>query len=250
MFAKMLTRNSVSKTPQPTPVRRSARLLDQKTPVKSRDFNTQKAKPKENPARSTVKISKKPIKSSNGSTNYVNSTSGLRRSPRLNSVSSKLSRNCVNSTSGLRKSPRLNSGSLSNKPEGSKFVETKKVESRKNKSIKGGLLDEEKRKGERKEREICVGLKAVTVEGRESERSEVCERNEDVEVKRKRKRNPNEGGDAIFQGWTREQEFALQRAYFSAKPTPNFWKKVSKMVFFPFLDICIISWFFLYHIMF
>ncbi|XWS41694.1 hypothetical protein CRYUN_Cryun17cG0104700 [Craigia yunnanensis] len=228
----MLTRNSVSKTPQPTPLRRSARLLDQKTPIKSKDFNTQKAKSKENPARSTVKISKKPIKLSNGSTNFGNSTSGLRRSPRLNSVSSKLSTNCVNSMSALRKSPRLNSGSLSNKPEGSKFVETKKVESRKNNSTKRGLLDEEKKELERKEREICVGLKAVTVEGRESERREFCERNGDVGVKRKRKRKrkPDEGGDATFQEWTTKQELALQRAYFSAKPTPNFWKKVSKLV--------------------
>ncbi|XWS33414.1 hypothetical protein CRYUN_Cryun22dG0080600 [Craigia yunnanensis] len=225
----MLTRNSIFKTPQSTPLRRSARLLNQKTPTKSKDLNTQKAKSKEIPARSTVKISKKSIKSSNGSTNCVNSTSGLRRSPRLNSVSSKLSTNCVNSASGLRKSPRLNSGSLCNKPEESKFVDTKKTESRKNKSIKGGLLDEEKRVLERNEREICVGLKAVTVEGRESERREICDRNEDVGVKRERKRKSDVGGDGIVQGWTREQELALQRAYFSAKPTPNFWKKVSKL---------------------
>ncbi|XP_022775055.1 uncharacterized protein LOC111317021 [Durio zibethinus] len=249
----MLTRNSVSKTLQPTPVRRSARLRNLKTSIKSKDFNKQKVQSKENPARSKVKISRNPIKSSsvsancvnstNGlrrsprlnsllselSTNCVNSTTGLRRSPRLNSVSSELSTNCVNSTTGLRKSPRLNSGSLSNKPEGNKFVATKKVESRKN-NLRGGLLNEEKREEKRKEREICVDLKAVIMEGRESERREVYKRNEDVGVKGKRKRKPDEGGDAIFQGWTREQELALQKAYFSANPTPNFWKKVSKLV--------------------
>ncbi|XVE86910.1 hypothetical protein DITRI_Ditri18aG0073600 [Diplodiscus trichospermus] len=224
----MLTRNSASKTPQPNPVRRSARLLNQKTPIKSKDCNAQEAKSKENPARSTVKISKKPIKSCNGSTNCMNSASRLRRSPRFNSVPSKLSTTCVSSTPGLRKSPRLNSGSLSNKPEEIKFVETKKVRSRKDKSIDGGLLDEEKREVERKESEIRVGLKAVMVEGRESERREVCVRNEDVGVKGKKK--PDEGGDMTFQGWTREQELALQRAYFSTNPTPNFWKKVSKLV--------------------
>ncbi|XVF15340.1 hypothetical protein REPUB_Repub09cG0143500 [Reevesia pubescens] len=218
----MLTRNSVFKTPQPTLVRKSSRLFNKKTPTKSKDLNTQKAKSKEHPARSTGKIPNKPIKSSNSSTTCVNSTSGLRRSPRLISVSSKAS------TSGLRKSPRLNIGSLSNKPEESKFVETKKVEPRKKKSIKEGLLNEEKREVERKEREICVGLKAVTVEGRESEKRELCERNVDVGVKRKR--NRDEVGEPIVQGWTREQELALQRAYFSAKPTPNFWKKVSKLV--------------------
>lgn len=34
-----------------------------------------------------------------------------------------------------------------------------------------------------------------------------------------------------FEGWTREQEVALRRAYLSARPSPHFWKKVSKMVF-------------------
>ncbi|XVF17419.1 hypothetical protein REPUB_Repub10bG0120800 [Reevesia pubescens] len=237
----MPTRNSVSETPKPTPLRRSARLLNPKTPTKSKDLDTQKAKSEENSARSTVKVSKKPIKSSDGSTNCVNSTSGLRRSARLNSLSSKLSTKCVNSTPGLRKSPRLNSGSLSNKPEENKFVktkkeikfvETKKVETKKNKSIKGGLVvDEEKREVGKKEREICVGLKAVTAERRESEgREEVRETNEDVGAKRKRKRKCDEEVNVIVQGWTRVQELALQRAYFSAKPTPNFWKKVSKLV--------------------
>ncbi|GAB2269210.1 hypothetical protein Dimus_004139 [Dionaea muscipula] len=31
-------------------------------------------------------------------------------------------------------------------------------------------------------------------------------------------------------GWTKEQELALQRAYFAVKPTPHFWKKVAKQV--------------------
>ncbi|CAI9110548.1 OLC1v1010597C1 [Oldenlandia corymbosa var. corymbosa] len=34
----------------------------------------------------------------------------------------------------------------------------------------------------------------------------------------------------VEDGWTMEQELALERAYFAAKPTPHFWKKVSKMV--------------------
>ncbi|KAL9266599.1 hypothetical protein AKJ16_DCAP16083 [Drosera capensis] len=34
----------------------------------------------------------------------------------------------------------------------------------------------------------------------------------------------------VDQGWTGEQLSALQRAYFAAKPTPHFWKKVAKMV--------------------
>ncbi|XVF61456.1 hypothetical protein PTKIN_Ptkin08bG0130700 [Pterospermum kingtungense] len=217
----MLTRSSVSKTPRLTPVRRSARLLNQKMSVKSEDFNTQEAKSKEKPACSTVKIPKEPLKSIKGSTNCVNSASGSRRSPRLNSVSSEVPTKCVNSTLGSRKSPRLN------KPEGSKFVETKKVESQKRKSVKG---NEEEKEAKIKEREIVIALKAVTVKEKESERREVCETNEDVEIKKKRKRRPDERGDTVSHGWTQEQELALQRAYFSAKPTPNFWKKVSKLV--------------------
>ncbi|KAE8694058.1 DNA binding protein, putative isoform 1 [Hibiscus syriacus] len=195
----MLTRNSVS---QPTPFRRSGGLLDQKTPRKSKGSNAQNVKSEENTASSTAKISKKPVQSSNVSTN------------------------CVSSTSGSRKSPRLNCGSSSNKPEGSKSDETKNVEPRKNESIKVGSLDGNRREMEKKERGISV----------ESERREVSENTKDVGVKRNRKRKregerkPKDGGDAVLQGWTREQELTLQRAYFSAKPTPNFWKKVSKLV--------------------
>ncbi|XP_042443922.1 uncharacterized protein LOC122029025 [Zingiber officinale] len=37
--------------------------------------------------------------------------------------------------------------------------------------------------------------------------------------------------DCAAKDWTEEQERALQRAYLLARPTPHFWKKVSKMVF-------------------
>ncbi|MBA0801968.1 hypothetical protein Gohar_012304 [Gossypium harknessii] len=198
-------------------MRRSARLLNQNTPFKS------KVNSKDSTASSTVKLSKKPIHSNHGSTIHIRSTPQLRRSQRTSTVSSEISRNCANSTPGLRKSPRLSSGSLSNKPEGSNFVETKNDGSKKNEGIKEGSLDE-------KEREASVGLKVTTVDRKESERREVRERNEVVGVKRKRKRKPGNRGDTVLQGWTREQELALQRAYFSAKPTPNFWKKVSKLV--------------------
>ncbi|XP_042426734.1 uncharacterized protein LOC122014548 isoform X2 [Zingiber officinale] len=36
--------------------------------------------------------------------------------------------------------------------------------------------------------------------------------------------------DCASKDWTEEQERALQRAYLLARPTPHFWKKVSKMV--------------------
>lgn len=34
-------------------------------------------------------------------------------------------------------------------------------------------------------------------------------------------------------GWTGEEEIALRNAFFLARPSPHFWKKVSKMVIWP-----------------
>lgn len=48
----------------------------------------------------------------------------------------------------------------------------------------------------------------------------------------KRKRCRVEEECEIVEGWTKEQELALQKAYFTAKPTPQFWKKVARMVMF------------------
>lgn len=42
----------------------------------------------------------------------------------------------------------------------------------------------------------------------------------------KRKRTEGKEG----QGWSKDQEMALQRAYIAAKPTPHFWKKVARLV--------------------
>ncbi|KAG6418567.1 hypothetical protein SASPL_120771 [Salvia splendens] len=50
------------------------------------------------------------------------------------------------------------------------------------------------------------------------------------QVGEKRKRDGVEGGCENAQGWTKEQEVSLQKAYFTAKPTPLFWKKVARMV--------------------
>ncbi|KAL3525543.1 hypothetical protein ACH5RR_013915 [Cinchona calisaya] len=50
------------------------------------------------------------------------------------------------------------------------------------------------------------------------------------QVGAKRKKDQVEEEHTMFQGWTAEQELALERAYFAAKPTPHFWKKVAKMV--------------------
>ncbi|KAK7309610.1 hypothetical protein RJT34_06479 [Clitoria ternatea] len=47
-----------------------------------------------------------------------------------------------------------------------------------------------------------------------------------VEVGMKRKHR----GEETAKGWTKEQELALRRAYLAAKPSPHFWKNVSKLV--------------------
>ncbi|MED6218350.1 hypothetical protein PIB30_026045 [Stylosanthes scabra] len=55
----------------------------------------------------------------------------------------------------------------------------------------------------------------------------VVRKNEDGEKKARRKRKR---GKETAEGWAKEQELALQRAFFYVKPSPNFWKNVSKMV--------------------
>lgn len=75
-----------------------------------------------------------------------------------------------------------------------------------------GIVVEDGGKGKRNSggREIVQGLRKQEVEGG---------------VKGKRKR-----GGEIAEGWTKEQELALHTAYFTAKPSPHFWKNVSKLV--------------------
>lgn len=47
---------------------------------------------------------------------------------------------------------------------------------------------------------------------------------------KKRKRGQVGEECELVQGWTKEEDLALRRAYFTAKPTPHFWKKVARMV--------------------
>ncbi|KAI3794168.1 hypothetical protein L1987_36796 [Smallanthus sonchifolius] len=56
----------------------------------------------------------------------------------------------------------------------------------------------------------------------------VCKMQKNIGVKRSRIQFENTLG--ITQGWTKDQELALDRAYLQAKPTPHFWKKVSRLV--------------------
>lgn len=82
-------------------------------------------------------------------------------------------------------------------------------------------------KGEKMTRDSITREK-LTIEGRAGKG--VTEGVKEDLARRKRKRS-DQVGEAIVKGWTKEQELALQRAYFAAKPTPHFWKKVSKLVY-------------------
>ncbi|KAF5958364.1 hypothetical protein HYC85_005589 [Camellia sinensis] len=79
----------------------------------------------------------------------------------------------------------------------------------------------------------CNGfIKSPRSEDSENEVVSDIERDEVGAAKscKKRKRNRVEEGHGIVQGWTKDQELALQRDYFSAIPTPYFWKKVANLV--------------------
>lgn len=65
---------------------------------------------------------------------------------------------------------------------------------------------------------------------RSSEREDEEKKSRAVEVSRKRKQDEFEESHEAVHGWSKEQEFALQKAYLMAKPTPQFWKKVSRLV--------------------
>lgn len=68
---------------------------------------------------------------------------------------------------------------------------------------------------------------ATTPEGPKNAR-DVNKMQKNVGVKRKRNQFENIVG--VTHGWTKVQELALEKAYLEAKPTPHFWKKVSRLV--------------------
>ncbi|KAJ6861934.1 hypothetical protein NC652_038918 [Populus alba x Populus x berolinensis] len=107
------------------------------------------------------------------------------------------------------------------------------------KSNDDGVSSSNKVKGEvetSNRRGVIIGLKAsearVSVVG-------ICETKK-LEIatadNNNRKRERAEGANKrAVEGWTKDQEMALQRAFFTAKPIPNFWKKGNYVV-------CFISW--------
>lgn len=92
-----------------------------------------------------------------------------------------------------------------------------------------------KRIGNQSDEITRKGIKSKYVEESDSDYE-----SEESPVRKKRKREESAETEALVQfangelgggdGWTEEQEIALHKAYFSARPSPHFWKKVSKMV--------------------
>jgi hypothetical protein len=203
LFVKMPNRNPTVVYPPGTP-RRSPRLIllhENNNPTTPKPKSSTISRPK------TVRVRKSP--------NLSDQVPSLRRSPRFSKKNDvKVSE--FGSCDSMRKTGREGK---EKKSSGGVVVEGGRKRRRKH----GGDGIEEGRKKE----EIEGG-----VEGKRKRDGggEIVEelRKEEVEcgVKRKRKR----GGGEVAQGWTKEQELALRTAYFTAKPSPHFWKNVSKLV--------------------
>ncbi|KAF8020138.1 hypothetical protein BT93_G0747 [Corymbia citriodora subsp. variegata] len=147
---------------------------------------------------------------------------------------------------GLRRSPRLNCGVLefrsfdqslrtSNRQNVTRQVErTDRRPKRESRCLLSRKTDKEDKKDaiedgvvnkseifvaetQRGSRQCVLGLPALKEE-------------ENGKIKTLAESKQGDEGYENCQGWTKEQEAALQRAYFSAKPTPHFWKKVSRFV--------------------
>ncbi|XP_050292066.1 uncharacterized protein LOC126733000 [Quercus robur] len=278
---RFLRHKNTPEPQQPTSLRKSPRLHGKRITSEPEDLKTPKTNSRNNRFLSSPpeskkypeKSSKKLSKSACGSRNLRNFSSGLRRSPRLNS--------CAEVFRSLRRSPRFTNqqnmvdarvdceekvsmktrkSDVGNMSSGSREASklngsveevvghrrSQRVSNQRNvvyehmeESGSGTSLDEvdltddEKadkvvnsceqivRKRERRTRRSSISPEAVIVEGEERMAK-------DIGKNRKRKRDEEDGG--MTKEWTKEQELALQRAYFVAKPTPNFWKKVSKLV--------------------
>lgn len=144
----------------------------------------------------------------------------------------------------LSKKPKKNVGEIEKRvTRSSRKICTKKQASNvSNTSRRKAIIsDEAEAKGDDEVSKVHTSKKDVKdcgVVRRNGEQD--CGRKKQIGEKRKRDGAAEECETA--QGWSKEQEFGLQRAYFTAKPTPQFWKKVSRMVMF---DSCFLIHMFL-----
>ena len=258
LFEKMPKRDSAVNTVVPsTPRRRSPRFLHNNTPDQeppstlrrsSRLSHRKKNSPEPEAPKSPEPRSnhaKKSSKSLDGSRYIAILSSGskgsviLRRSSRLSVQDSKKSGGSAN---GSNNRGDLSSGSRESRTTNNAVVGFQSLRRSQRISKTGGdicykeeLSDTEEAedfvaKSKRNTRKVVLGLQAAIGErGAKEESDGECRV---VAVSPKRKRDECEESNGTVHGWTKEQELALQRAYLVAKPTPHFWKKVSKLVTF------------------
>lgn len=192
-------------------LRRSSRISDKRNAVgdKKNDF--------------LGKVLKKVSDSDDGSRSCENLSSGLKKSVRNNGV---------DGSQSLRRSQRLSNQQtvVSECTEKSSGVKCYHLSS--NSASKEEAFDSGKGRVGGVDLGENLSVKGKGSMKREAEESEGGNRVVEVSRKRKRDEEGNENENENVQGWTKEQELALQRAYFAAKPTPHFWKKVSKLVLF------------------
>lgn len=178
-----------------------------------------------------------------------NPTPTLRRSPRLNAAAAaatgvlkkqiEVSKSPTKSTTRLRRSSRLSIGTPQNNGE---VKNSERRVTRGSARVCVAIDDSVEKRNGVVTRSGKARVSRCTLGGR-IERpvpsSEVAACGEDDDnggmgkkqagLKRKRTQGMEET-NVVVNGWTNEQELALQSAYFAAKATPNFWKKVAKMV--------------------
>ncbi|KAG5627676.1 hypothetical protein H5410_012894 [Solanum commersonii] len=175
-------------------------------------------------------------------------TPTLRRSPRLNAAAAatevlkkqiEVSKSPTKSTTRLRRSSRLSIGTPRNNGE---VRNSERRVTRGSARVCVAIDDSVEKRNGVVTRSGKARVSGCTLGGRIERRvpsSEVvgCGEDDDnggvgkkqASLKRKRTQGMEEN-NVVVNGWTNEQELALQSAYFAAKATPNFWKKVAKMV--------------------
>ncbi|XP_030455763.1 uncharacterized protein LOC115676879 isoform X2 [Syzygium oleosum] len=212
------------------------------------------------------RVSRKATDLSDGLRKSTIPCSGLRRSPRFNGglreqehsmlitrVKDYPERNSSDGLgrsttpcAGLRRSPRLNCGvqefrsfdqSLRNSNQQNIAGQVERTDhrpKRESRCLLGRKTDDEDKKDPIEDGVVnkCEVFVAETQRGtRQCVLSlPVLKKEENGKFKTLTESKQGDEGNKNCQGWTEEQEDALQRAYFSAKPTPHFWKKVSRFV--------------------
>ncbi|XP_015963120.1 uncharacterized protein LOC107487056 [Arachis duranensis] len=116
------------------------------------------------------------------------------------------SRNTRGCTTLLRRSPRFVEGEVS--------TATYQNDGKESRNDKPSVSEAKVEK-----KHVVCGIASVEV-------SDVRKNEGGEKAKRKKRKR----GKETAEGWAKEQELALQRAFFSVKPSPHFWKNVSKMV--------------------